>query len=171
MQQASDSAAQAVRAANQQSYPFSICARSVNFLMHRLAEKDWDDLLKQRQVTSRPTAVKLVKLMMKCRPQPDFPPSKFMSLFIFDQRYVKKGASRGKHRAAERVDASGDLVDLISMVIVNSVKVPLPASLGGGISIQPTPIRCKAPGLTPYPSQICSSRPSPAASGPLHTDL
>ena len=171
MQQASDSAAQAVRAANQQSYPFSICARSVNFLMHRLAEKDWDDLLKQRQVTSRPTAVKLVKLMMKCRPQPDFPPSKFMSLFIFDQRYVKKGASRGKHRAAERVDASGDLVDLISMVIVNSVKVPIPASLGGGISIQPTPIRCKAPGLTPYPSQICSSRPSPAASGPLHTDL
>ena len=57
-----------------------------------------------------------------------------MSLFVFDQCYKKKGASRGKHRAAEHVSASGDLVDLISMVIVNSIKIPVPESLAGGVS-------------------------------------
>ena len=52
---------------------------------------------------------------------------------IFDQTFAKKGASRGKHRAAERVDASGALVDLVDMVLVNSVSIPLPSLLGGGI--------------------------------------
>ena len=113
-------------------------------------------------MTSRPTAVKLVvKLMMKCRPQPDFPPSKFMSLFIFDQRYVKKGASRGKHRAAERVDASGDLVDLISMVIVNSVKVPIPASLGGGISTaHANLLQSTGPYTLPFTNLLIKAEPS-----------
>lgn len=36
--------------------------------------------------------------------------------------------------AAERVDASGDLVDLVSMTIVNHIKIHLPSTLGRGIS-------------------------------------
>ena len=56
-----------------------------------------------------------------------------MSLHIFDQCYKKKGESRGSHRATEQVNASGDLVDLVSMVVVNSVTIPIPSLLVGGI--------------------------------------
>ena len=78
--------------------------------------------------------MKLVKIMMKCRPKPPFHESTSKSLHIFDQCYKKKGESRGKHRAAEQVNASGDLVDLVSMVVVNSVTIPVPSLLAGGIS-------------------------------------
>ena len=54
--------------------------------------------------------------------------------FTFDQKYSKKGAARGKHRAQERVDASGDLVDLVSTVLVNFVRQHLPFTLGGGLT-------------------------------------
>ena len=50
--------------------------------------------------------------------------------FLFDQKYAKKGASRGEHRAAERVDASGDLVELVSVVLVNFIKTEIPQTLG-----------------------------------------
>ena len=53
-----------------------------------------------------------------------------MQHFVFDQKYAKKGESRKKHRAAERVDASGDLVELVSTVLVNVMKVPVPQTLG-----------------------------------------
>eukprot|EP00966_Prymnesium_polylepis_P011374 261989-Prymnesium_polylepis.1 len=49
--------------------------------------------------------------------------------FLFDQKYCKKGESRGKHTAAERVDASGDLVELVSVVLVNALQLPVPYTL------------------------------------------
>jgi hypothetical protein len=70
--QASDMAAVSVRQANQQTYPISICARSISMLTHRTPYKDWNEQLLARRVLSRPTAVKLVHLMMKCRPPPGF---------------------------------------------------------------------------------------------------
>lgn len=54
-----------------------------------------------------------------------------MQHFVFDQKYAKKGESRKKHRGAERVNASGDLVELVSTVLVNFMKIPVPQSLGG----------------------------------------
>ena len=53
-----------------------------------------------------------------------------MQHFVFDQKYAKKGESRGKHRAAERVNASGDLVELVSTVLVNMMRIPVPHTLG-----------------------------------------
>ena len=129
-----ESRASAVRAANQQRYPFSICAQSVAMLMWHTRWKDWCAQLASRQVLSKTTTTKLVRLMMDCRPSAAFDTMEGVSVHVFDQCYKKKGKPRGKHRAAERVDASGDLVDLISMVIVNSVTISVPASLGGGIS-------------------------------------
>jgi hypothetical protein len=99
-------------------------------LMHRVPTKDWNEQLTKRQVLSKKTTIKLVHSMMACRPAPPFFTNDAITLHIFDQTYKKKGASRGKHRAAEQVDASGDLIDLISMVIVNSVSIPLPMTLG-----------------------------------------
>ena len=57
---------------------------------------------------------------MKCNP---------VQHFVFDQKYCKKGESRGKHTAAERVDASGDLVELVSLVLVNCMHLPVPFTL------------------------------------------
>jgi hypothetical protein len=127
-------ASQSIRQANQQRFPFTTCARSVAMLMHRLNTKDWLELQSRREVLSKPTTVKLVKLMMACRPEPGFEQGSSVALHIFDQCYKKKGESRGKHRAAERVDATGDLVDLISMVIINSITIPVPRALLDGMS-------------------------------------
>ena len=133
---ASNVAAIALRQANQQLYPFSICAKSVSSLMHRMSTKDWRALQYKKEILSKPTTIKLVKCMMACRPKPPFAEMNHYCLHIFDQCYKKKGASRGKHRAAEQVSASGDLVDLVSMVIVNSVTIPVPSRLAGGISME-----------------------------------
>lgn len=127
-------AAAAIRQANQQSYPFSVCARSVAMLMRRSTTFDWSDKMLNRSILSKPTAVKLVKYMMEVKPKPNFKTMNSFAFHIFDQCYKKKGKTRKEHRAAERVDAAGDLVDLISMVIVNSVSVHVPATLGGGMS-------------------------------------
>ena len=127
-------AAQSVRQANQQTFPFSVCARSVAMLMRRSTTFDWSEMLVQRAVVSKPTAHKLAKMMMMCKPSVSFKTMKGLFFGIFDQCYKKKGASRANHKAAERVDASGDLVDLVSIVIVNSMTMHVPDTLAGGIS-------------------------------------
>ena len=126
-------AASSLRQANQQTYPFTVCARSVAMLMRRSTTFDWADKLKNRMVLSKPTTIKLVRYMMECKPGVHFQVMHPLSFFIFDQCYRKKGKSRGQHRAAERVDASGDLIALVSIVIVNSLELHVPALLAGGI--------------------------------------
>jgi hypothetical protein len=69
-------------------------------------------------------------LLPQVRPPPEFLETTAIQHFCFDQKYAKKGASRGKHRAAERVDASGDLVELVSTVLVNFMRIPVPQTLG-----------------------------------------
>ena len=54
-------AASSLRQANQQTYPFSVCARSVAMLMRRSTTFDWADKLKNRMVLSKPTTMKLVR--------------------------------------------------------------------------------------------------------------
>ena len=134
LKQASEMGAAAARQSNQQLYPFSICARSVAMLMRRTPEKDWTELLRKRMVLSKPTTRKLVKLMLQCRPKPLFEPYELVAFHIFDQTHRNKGATRAKHKAAEQVDADGSLVALISMTIINSITIPIPCTLGGGIS-------------------------------------
>ena len=99
-----DDGAMSLRQANQQIYPFSICARSVSMYMRRMSSKDWAELLAKKMVLSRPTTVKLIKFMMKCIPGANFATMpKSIMMVVYDQCYKKKGESRGKHRAAERV--------------------------------------------------------------------
>ena len=57
-----------------------------------------------------------------------------MVCYGYDQKYTRKGAPRSKHRAAERVDASGSLVELVSMVYVNTIRFQMPLMVGGGIT-------------------------------------
>ena len=124
----------AARQANQQIYPIRICARSIAALSRRMDTKDWNERAQQKELLSRNTTVKLVRLMMANKPELKFKEMPGMSFWIYDQCYKRKGASRGKHRAAEKVDASGQLIDLISMVIINSIQMPIPELLAGGFA-------------------------------------
>ena len=66
----------------------------------------------------------------QCRPKPNFLTTSAIQHWIFDQKYAKKGESRAKHRGVERVDASGDLVELVSTVLCNFMKTEVPQTLG-----------------------------------------
>ena len=124
----------AARQGNQQIFPIRICARSIAALSRRMDIKDWREHALRRELLSRNTTVKLVRLMMANKPELPFREMPGMAFWVYDQCYKKKGASRGKHRAAEKVDASGQLVDLISMVIINSIQMPIPELLAGGLT-------------------------------------
>ena len=91
-QQSHDMAARALRQGNQQMHVFSICARSIAVLAHRMPMKDWMELLLERAVLSRTTAtMKLVRIfMMACRPKAPFRAMKGISFHIFDQTDAKK---------------------------------------------------------------------------------
>ena len=127
-------AAASIRQANQQTYPFSVCCRSVAMIMKKTTTFDWAAAVSQRQALSKPTAFKLVELMMLVKPPVPFKCMPGFAFHVFDQCYKRKGATRKTHRAAEKVDASGALVDLISMVIINWVTLKVPDTLCGGIS-------------------------------------
>ena len=105
--QAAYMASCALRQSNQQCYPFTVCARSGAKIARQTRTKDWKDSTAQRQTLDKKTSNKLIELMMKCKPEAGFEPSQTVAFHIFDQNYKKKGAARGKHRAAEHVDASG----------------------------------------------------------------
>ena len=112
-------ASAAMRQANQQLHSFSVCARSVSCLLRRMPSKDWKRNVKSRTLLAKPTAFSLLNEMMRVRPLPAFATNTALQAFIYDQTYSKKGASRGQHRATEQVDASGDLIELISTVYIN----------------------------------------------------
>ena len=128
-QQAMVMAASALRQANQCRHSFSCAARSLVALSKRLPYGSWRFQAKQRTLLDRKTTIKLLKLMMDCKPELPFMESFPIQHFVFDQKYCKKGESRGKHRGVERVDSSGDLVELVAVVIVNTMRIPVPATL------------------------------------------
>lgn len=118
-------------------------------------DKDWKEAVKDRRVLDKKTSTKLVRLMMAAKPPPPSEPMLGFSLHIYDQCYKKKGQSRGKHRAAEKVDASGDLVDLVSMVVVNSLTVHVPRLLAGGLSAaKRASLRQTGPYTKPFVSSL-----------------
>ena len=123
-------AVKALRQANQQRHGFSICVESIAALARRTPTKDWRRRCRERALIDRKTATTLVHYAMAVRPPPNFLVTSAIQHFCFDQKYAKKGESRAKHRAAERVDASGDLVELVSTVLVNVMKLPVPHTLG-----------------------------------------
>lgn len=135
---------------------FSICARSAASLAHRVPKREWGKLLLERALLSRTTTTKLVKLMTACRPRPSFLIMHGTTYHIFDQTFAKKGASRGKHRVAERVDASGALVEPVDMVLINSVIIPLPSLLGGGLdNAELNHLYTTGPYVKPFTSMFC----------------
>jgi hypothetical protein len=117
-------AAAALRQGNQMQHSFSICVSSILALSRRIPYLEWRKQSEMRQLLDRKTATLLLSQMMVVRPALPFLATTAVQMFIYDQKYCKKGASRGKHRGAEKVDAAGDLIDLVSTVYVNTIKVP-----------------------------------------------
>ena len=119
----------AYRQANERNCTFSTLARTVEALGRRTSYKQWERLRKRKETYDRKWAYKIVEIMMKTRPEPEGMMHSAIGSFIVDQKYIKKGKSRGEHRAAEQVDASGDLLELVAFVYVNVIKVPVPFAL------------------------------------------
>jgi hypothetical protein len=122
-------ASNAYRQANQQNHTFSCCARTISALGAKLSNREWERQVRRREILSKKWAYVLLGLMMACRPPADILTTSAVQSYIIDQKYIKKGKPRGAHRAGERVDASGDLVDLVSFVFVNVMKIPVPYAL------------------------------------------
>ena len=125
-----EAASVATRRGNQQVHTFSCCVRSLAALARRLPTKEWSRQQVRKQLLSRPTAIKLLKMAHTVRPLAGYVASTTYASYVYDQKYAKKGESRSKHRGAERVDASGDLVELVNLVYVNLMHLPLPQALG-----------------------------------------
>jgi hypothetical protein len=119
-------AAAVLRQANQWRHSFTVCVNSVLALSRRLPYLEWRKQCEMRQLVDRKTATKLLYHMMTVRPPLPFLATSAVQQFVYDQKYCKKGESRGKHRGPEKVDAAGDLIELVSMVYLNTIKVPLP---------------------------------------------
>jgi hypothetical protein len=117
-------AAAVLRQGNQMQHSFSTCVNSILALSRRIPYLEWRKQSEMRQLLDRKTATMLLNRMMAVRPATSFRATSAVQMFLYDQKYAKRGASRGKHRAAEKVDAAGDLIDLVSVVYVNTIKVP-----------------------------------------------
>ena len=153
--QAADLARAAYRQANQRHHTFKICARSLATLARRTPYSEWRNQIRAGLLLSRPTTIKLLKLAMACKPEPPFEETTAVQHFVFDQKYAKKGKSRAKHRGCERVDASGDLVALVSTVLVNMMRIPVPATLGMYAPCMRPPCHCSH--CTHLPFLVCPS--------------
>lgn len=85
----------------------------------------------QRRLASRPTTLKVLRIMRDCRPTPEWEEGVHIAVYGFDQTYEWVGmAKRGRRQAVEHVDSFGMPMAITHEVYVNSIKVGLPAAFG-----------------------------------------
>ena len=83
-----------------------------------------------RQLLDRKTATLLLSQMMVVRPALPFLATTAVQMFIYDQKYCKKGASRGKHRGAKAARAGTDDDQVKHSAPGNEKGGPSPAPAG-----------------------------------------
>ena len=100
---ASGWAATARSQANQHKHSFTICARSLVALARRLSTKEWRRQQMSKALLARQTTIKLMYLMSEVKPPSKMNSTTAVQHYGFDQTHAKRGESRGKNSAAERV--------------------------------------------------------------------
>ena len=125
-----DQLAIALHADNMRHWSPSLVARSIAYFplttswMHHVESG-------QRRIASRPSALKVLRLMRDCRPKPEFDEGMHVAVYGFDQTYEWVGmAKRGRRQALETVDSTGMPMAITHEVYVNSIKVMLPSAFG-----------------------------------------
>ena len=114
---------------NMQQWSPSLVARSIAYF--RLTTS-WLHAVEtgQRRLASRPTTLKVLRLMRDVRPTPDWMEGVHVFAYAFDQTYEWVGMQkRGRRQALEHVDGRGMPMKISHEVYINSIKIRLPASL------------------------------------------
>ena len=125
-----DQLAIALHAQNMRHWSHSLVARSIAYFtlttswLHQVESG-------QRRLASRPTTLKVLRLMRELRPTPEWEEGLHVAVYGFDQTYEWVGmAKRGRRQALESVDSTGMPMAITHEVYVNSIKVVLPSSFG-----------------------------------------
>ena len=125
-----DQLAIALHASNMRHWSPSLVARSIAYFT---LTTSWQHQVEsgQRRLASRPTTLKVLRLMRDCCPRPAWEEGLHVAVYGFDQTYEWVGmAKRGRRQAVEHVDSTGMPMAITHEVYVNSIKVSLPSSFG-----------------------------------------
>ena len=119
-----------LHANNQQHWSPSLIARSVAYFA-KSSRFVRQNETRQRRIASRPTTLNVLRLMKEHRPQPKWKQGPHVKVFGFDQTYQWVGMKkRGRRQAVEHLDGAGLPSQINHEVYINSIHVPLPATLG-----------------------------------------
>jgi hypothetical protein len=125
-----DQLANELHANNMRFWSPSLVARSVAYVN---LTSTWQHSVEsgQARLASRPTNLKVLRLMRDCRPPTSWEQGLHVFAYAFDQTYEWVGVQkRGRRQALEHVDARGMPMAIEHEVYVNSIKIHLPASIG-----------------------------------------
>ena len=125
-----DELAARLHANNQQHWSPSLVARSIAYF-GRTTKFLRRNETRQRRIASKPTQLKVLRMMMKFRPKPHWMKGCHIKCFGYDQTYQWVGVKkRGRRQSVERVDSTGLPMQIAHAVYINSIDVALPDGLG-----------------------------------------
>ena len=125
-----DELATRLHANNQRHWSPSLVARSIAYF-GRTTKFLRRNETRQRRIASKPTQLKVLRMMMKFRPKPNWKKGCHIKCFGYDQTYQWVGVKkRGRRQAVERVDSTGLPMQISHEVYINSIDVALPDGLG-----------------------------------------
>ena len=113
---------------NQKVIPFTIMARSIAMLGHRVPGRAWED---NNSLINMVTAIRAVKGMTSVRPPPSFRASPRVFVMIYDQvnRIADVKAKKGKTTKLEKIDGGGFAQMWAQDTYVNVITIPIPEAL------------------------------------------
>jgi len=116
------------RERSQKLVPFSVAARSISWLMQRVATRVWADQQRRKEVVHKVVCNKLLDRMLECRPPPSFLVSRLINFVYGDQTYKQRGSTRRAERL-EYIGRNGLPLNIEREVVFNSIHLPVPQVL------------------------------------------
>ena len=127
-------AASARHANNQRDTPFSMLARSIGMLGRRVSRKSW---LEDKSLMSKTRAEHYLSLLVPLRPPPPFRVAIQVSVYVWDQFYIKEhcDGKNGEYRGRKSISTTGLTHAWHKITNINTLEVSYHS---------PSPIRCHA---------------------------
>ena len=113
---------------NHHVIPFTIMARSIAMLAHRVSGQVWED---NSSLVGMRTAQRAVNAMTSVRPPPSFWASLRVFVMIYDQvhRVADVKAKKGQTTKLEKIDGGGFAQMWAQDTYVNVITIPIPEAL------------------------------------------
>ena len=127
-------AASARHANNQRDTPFSMLARSIGMLGRRVSRKSWSE---DKSLLSKARAEYYLFLLTPLRPPPAFRVATQVSVYVWDQFYLKAhcAGKNGEYRGRKSITSSGLAHEWHKITNINTLEVSCRS---------PRPILCHA---------------------------